>query len=73
MSFVLNTLLQAKYNLLHSLPTPAAASPMEVLNQNGKDPAYMIVASMFNAGQSALTQYSKYTVVTLKDIMEKMA
>ncbi len=29
------------------------------------DPAYMIVASMFNAGQSALSQYSKYTVVTL--------
>ena len=29
------------------------------------DPAYMIVASMFNAGQLALSQYSNYTVVTL--------
>jgi hypothetical protein len=46
---------------------------MEVLNQNGKDPAYTIVASMFNAGQSALTQYSIYTAVTLKDILEEMA
>jgi hypothetical protein len=72
-SFVLNTLLQYKDNSLHSLATPAAASPMEVLNQNGKDPAYMIVASMLNAGQSALSQYTKYTVVTLKDIVEEMA
>jgi hypothetical protein len=51
MSFVLNTLLQAKYNLLHTLPTPTAALPKEVLNQKGRDPAYMIVASLFNAGQ----------------------
>jgi hypothetical protein len=72
-SFVLNTLLQYKYNSLHSLATPAAASPIEVLNQNGKQPAYMIVASMLNAGQSALSQYSRYTVVTLKDIVEEMA
>jgi hypothetical protein len=73
MSFVLNTLLQAKYNLLHSLPTPAAASPMEIMNLNGKKPAYMIVASMLNAGHSALKQYSEHTVVTLREIKDDMA
>jgi hypothetical protein len=73
MSFVLNTLLQAKYNLLHSLPTPAAASPMEIMNLNGKNPAYMIVASMLNAGHSALKQYFEHTVVTLREINEEMA
>jgi hypothetical protein len=31
-SFVPNTLLQAKYNLLNTLPTHATASPLEVMN-----------------------------------------
>jgi hypothetical protein len=35
-SFVLNTLLQAKYNLLNTLPTHAATSPSEVMNLHGK-------------------------------------
>jgi hypothetical protein len=38
MSFVFNTLLQAKYNLLHKLPTPAAATPPAIMNLNGKTP-----------------------------------
>jgi hypothetical protein len=72
-SFVLNVLLQSKYNSLHSLDPPAAASPMEELQRNGKEPAYMIVASMLNAAQSAHAHYYKHTVVTLQDITEELA
>jgi hypothetical protein len=72
-SIVLNVLLQSKFNSLHSMEPPAAASPMEELRKNGKEPAYMIVVSMLNAAQSSLAHYSKHTVVTLQDITEELA
>ncbi len=71
-SFVLNVLLQFKYNSLHSLDSSVAASPMEALRKSGKEPAYMIVSSMLNAAQSAHAHYSKHTVVTLQDIKEEL-
>jgi hypothetical protein len=43
MSFVLNTLLQAKYDLLNQLSIPAAASPPAIMNLKGKTPEYMHV------------------------------
>jgi hypothetical protein len=65
MSFVLNTLLQAKYNLLHQLPTSAATTPPAIMNLNGKTPEYMIVSAMLNAGHSTLSHYTDNNVVTI--------
>jgi hypothetical protein len=72
LSFVLNTLLQAKYNLLNDLPTLATLSPSRLARETGESPEYSVVSAMLAAGHASLSSFQDQVEVTLQDLREEM-
>jgi hypothetical protein len=70
---VLNTLLQAKYNILNALPTLATVPPSQLSRETGESPEYSIVSAMLAAGHVSLSSFQDKKVVTLRGLQHEMA
>jgi hypothetical protein len=69
LSFVLTTLLQAKYNILNDLPTLATLSPSQLARETGESPEYSVVSAMLAAGHVSLSSFQDKEVVTLQGLV----
>jgi hypothetical protein len=65
LSFVLNTLLQAKYNMLNAIVTPATVTPSQLSREAGESPEYSIVSAMLAAGYVSMSSFGDNDKVTL--------
>jgi hypothetical protein len=57
LSFVLNTLLQAKYKVLNAVPTLATLTPSQLARETGESPEYSIVSAMLAAGYVSMSSF----------------
>jgi hypothetical protein len=61
LSFIINTLLQAKYKELNAIVTPITLTPSQLSSETGESPEYSVVATMLVARHVAMSSFDVTT------------
>jgi hypothetical protein len=72
LSFVLNTSLQAKFNMLNAIVTRATLTPSQLSRETGESPEYSMVSAMLAAGHVSMSSFGDYDKVTLHGLQQEM-
>jgi hypothetical protein len=70
--FIINTLLQAKYNELNAIVTPVTLKPSQLSVETGDPPSHSVIATMLVAGHVAMSSFNVTADITLSGLSQEM-